>query len=724
MFTSTLGSMAPLVTLAAATLIKATVLLVLVAIAAHLLRRRSAALRHLLWTLAIVGLVALPVLTPLVPFRLRVLPATMSSGVEPLTLDSSRPSSPIAERELQRDEAVTPPPVPMGEAALSAESLDANPGAGLDLTTLLAVMWLAGVILLLARFAMGLIVVRGIARRAKPLTGDGWLAIADRSTRALGIRSSVEFRCSGESAMPFACGLIRPTIVLPSASQEWTSERREAVLMHELAHISRGDLAMNTLSHFVRALYWFHPLAWLAAYRVRVEGERACDDAVLRAGALPSDYAEHLLSIVRSVGNTVPSAALAMARRSDFEGRLLAILEAGIPRGRLTRWRAAGMAAAFLVAVMPLAAMVPAGEAVMPLAAMVPAGETVRPLAAMVPAVEPAAGAPNLLIQGGTPTSTEQGSQASGAVAVLIETLGDANASVRIAAINSLGALEDPRAIAALAKALREDSDARVREAAAWALGEIDDSRAVPHLVEALKTERASKVREKIVRSLGEIDDPAAVNGIAAVMKDSSVAVRRAAVWALGELEDPSALNALLGMVRDDDAEVRKHTAEALGQLESTSAIDALTLLTRDADAEVRESAVSALGQLEDMRTLGALVAALKDADPEVRSQAADAIHSIEDIKSAPRALIDALADSNREVRKSAAHSLGSIGDEAAVPGLKRLTSDPDAEVRRAAAESLSDIGGAEAITALMALLKDQDPEIRRIAAEALGKRR
>jgi HEAT repeat protein len=67
---------------------------------------------------------------------------------------------------------------------------------------------------------------------------------------------------------------------------------------------------------------------------------------------------------------------------------------------------------------------------------------------------------------------------------------------------------------------------------------------------------------------------------------------------------------------------------------------------------------------------------------------------------------------------------LGSIEDEAAVPALKRATSDPDNEVRRAAAEALSDIGGPDAIQALMGLLKDQDPEIRRIAAEALGSKR
>ena len=110
---------------------------------------------------------------------------------------------------------------------------------------------------------------------------------------------------------------------------------------------------MNILSHLARALYWINPLAWLAASGLRYEGERAADDAVLRAGARASDYADHLLDIVKSVGQPVPKIALAMARSSDFEGRLLAILEPGVPRSRLSRARTALVGAAFVLALVP-----------------------------------------------------------------------------------------------------------------------------------------------------------------------------------------------------------------------------------------------------------------------------------------------------------------------------------------------------------------------------------
>jgi HEAT repeat protein/beta-lactamase regulating signal transducer with metallopeptidase domain len=680
-------------------LIKATILLAVAGVAAHLLRRRSAELRHWLWALAIVGLIALPVLAVTVPFRLPILPAPQTAV--PQTQHDGAPAKrvPPAER-VATFTAVSPESAPQEPSPTSVigDVMSRRPLLRIDQRGAILLTWMLGVTILLARFVAGVVTVRGIVRRAVVIDDESWVAIVDRARTALNLSMPIDLRRSDEVVMPFAAGFVRPVVVLPSESVEWSHDRRTAVITHEMAHISRGDLAMNMVSHVVSALYWFHPLAWLAAHRLRVEGERSCDDAVLRAGARPSDYAEHLLNIVRTAGSTVPTVALAMARRSDFEGRLIAILEPGVPRGRLSRQRAMAMAGLFLAVVMPLALVAPAA----------------------------ARGAPVFRQSESPKTETVQGTEQSAAtITALIETLRDSSPVVRSAAIGSLGSLGDPRAIAALAKALREDTDARVREAAARALGEIDDNRAVAPLLEALKVERVANVRVKIIEALSEIDDTSAAQSVSAALRDANALVRRAAVNAVGELNDPSVVPALLTMLRDSDTEVRRNVAQALGQLEDASAIDGLIGMTRDADAEVRGKALESLSQFEDQRALPAFLAALKDSDPDARQHAADAIGNLHDfVKAAPRPLIEALGDQNRDVRHSAAHALGHIGDDAAVPALKRLTSDTDTEVRQAAAEALSEIGGVEALQALMALLKDSDPEVRKIAAEALGKKR
>jgi TonB family protein len=96
------------------------------------------------------------------------------------------------------------------------------------------------------------------------------------------------------------------------------------VLAHEAAHIRRNDPAILFAAHITTALYWFHPLCWLAAARLRAESERACDDAALGIGLTPSDYAGHLLDLARKFNTQL---AIPMATTSHLESRVKSILD-------------------------------------------------------------------------------------------------------------------------------------------------------------------------------------------------------------------------------------------------------------------------------------------------------------------------------------------------------------------------------------------------------------
>ena len=132
---------------------------------------------------------------------------------------------------------------------------------------------------------------------------------------------------SDQVEMAFAFDAFTPTIILPASAEEWSDDRRRAVLLHELAHIRRRDLIGHVIAGVACAVYWFNPFVWAAARRLRVESELASDDVVLESGVRPSDYAQHLLDLVTSVGQGAPTVALAMARPREFEGRLVAILD-------------------------------------------------------------------------------------------------------------------------------------------------------------------------------------------------------------------------------------------------------------------------------------------------------------------------------------------------------------------------------------------------------------
>jgi TonB family protein len=211
--------------------------------------------------------------------------------------------------------------------------------------------WAAGVLLSMLRLAAGVAMSAWMRWRSEPI--EGW-------------NSTVPLLRSERAAMPMAVGIWRPAILLPRDAQDWSGERRRIVVSHELAHVRRHDCLVQLVARVAWSLYWFHPLAWVAARQMVKERERASDDLVLDAGIKPSDYAAELLEVARSF-RPVPAAAwatVAMARRSQLEGRLLAILDSRARRGVMSARAVLATGAAVLALVLPLAAMRPAPQAV------------------------------------------------------------------------------------------------------------------------------------------------------------------------------------------------------------------------------------------------------------------------------------------------------------------------------------------------------------------------
>src|SRR5579862_5980889 len=132
---------------------------------------------------------------------------------------------------------------------------------------------------------------------------------------------------SGQEQRFLTWGAIRPVILLPTYVDGWSADQRDVVIRHERAHIERRDWLWQAFAQVMTAVFWFHPLVWLALVEIRREAEDAADDAMLAAGVQPPDYADRLMAVARQLSGHSPNAAIAMVRKPALTSRIAAILD-------------------------------------------------------------------------------------------------------------------------------------------------------------------------------------------------------------------------------------------------------------------------------------------------------------------------------------------------------------------------------------------------------------
>ena len=308
------------------------------------LRRHSAAVRGLIWSLAIVGCLIVPLFSITLPqWEVGVLPATPEEFEVDQWAENRQPARspvPIVARPLPSTTAsstqATPTPIQSKSTTDEIDSSQLGTSgtsiASLYWTDWIAVCWAGGMLFLLVRLIVGIGAVWHLSARSNSFSGSTSHVHPDWKRPA-------SVRLSNAVTVPMVWGLFRPVILLPADAEDWQPERRRAVLLHELAHIQRQDWLIQIIAQITCAVYWFNPFVWLAARQLRVEAERACDDHVLNAGYQSTDYAQHLLDIVRNVKalRSVSRATVAMVRQSKIEGRLRTILAENQNRRPVTK---------------------------------------------------------------------------------------------------------------------------------------------------------------------------------------------------------------------------------------------------------------------------------------------------------------------------------------------------------------------------------------------------
>ena len=478
-------------------------LLFAVALLAYVVARRAAAAtRHRLLAGAQLAALMLPLfdlIVPSMPIRF-VVPNTVAAAQ--LTLGAEMALEPRAADVVTRS---TPGPRWGAIAAL---------------------LWSAGFAIVVVKIAVRLIRAARVVRRA---------------------RRHSDFLLSDEIAEPCT---FASSILLPRAALAWSSEEVALVLLHERAHVRRRDTLLTITGDLCCALYWFHPLAWIVARRVRLERERACDDIVLSRGVSPGDYATILIDRARVISR--PTAAIPIAERSQLAERIRAIVDPRVRR-RSTRFATLAIGVLTLIGA-PLLAAVSA-------AAIVP-----RPLT-----IEP-----DLLGDAVASPFSERVEPAVGAMHV--PSIGpDANF---IAFLNEVAA------------ATPRDEIDFVPERARWALSRVRDGQLVTPLLESLE-DPDWRVRTYAAWTIGYSGDRRATQPLMAMLNSAIWRERAMAAFALSKLADRSAAAAMLDHLDDPAWQVRTAVVHYLRATSGSRAI--LEAMAEDRHIAVRTAAAEAL---------------------------------------------------------------------------------------------------------------------------------
>ncbi len=354
----------------------------LVAVVLTLCMRRSAsASRHLVWLLALAGALMIPIGAQLLP-EWGVLPAPVApvveSAPEPAAPAQSavpeppavEPIEPQAVPDLAVPELLRRPPIWDPGPSAAASPILSTPAPPqlqtpeptpkrIDVRWLLGI-WLTGAVVLLMRLLRSRISLWRTASRATALEDGSVFDEIESIRNELGIRRPVVVQLGAPGTMPMVWGVFRSCLLLPEDARNWSLGRLRSVLLHELSHLRRADPLGLLVGHLAAIWHWPNPLAWIALRRLRSEAERACDDAVLRSGIVPSDYATEILdSSVQLEPAKLASAAFMMARPRGIELRITQILDRDRnrrPLARPTSMIAGALASIFAITIAVLGA--------------------------------------------------------------------------------------------------------------------------------------------------------------------------------------------------------------------------------------------------------------------------------------------------------------------------------------------------------------------------------
>lgn len=229
---------------------------------------------------------------------------------------------------------VTPPHgSPVGELPALIAGYRRSAWLGL----VLALAWLAGAAVMARRLVLDARRLRALHPTPAPAA---WAEAVQRLARDR-VRVRAPRVVTADVSSPQVVGCWRPRLLAPrDLAERLTPPQWEAVLLHELAHVRRGDFGWNLLQRAALSLLWFHPAAWALYLHLAREREACCDALAVRHGASAPQLARALVCLAERRAD--PGIAMPAAAQGELAPRIHRLL--GMPAPALPPWHARALA--------------------------------------------------------------------------------------------------------------------------------------------------------------------------------------------------------------------------------------------------------------------------------------------------------------------------------------------------------------------------------------------
>ena len=283
--------------------VQSSVLIIVLFLVDLVLRKKiRAVVRYSLWLLVLIKLILPPTLT--LPTGIGYWCKDLSATTQHANRQRAQQSKPVytipnsMQMASGAKDRLSNSPFDPGKPERAVTSLPVTKRAQLSGKAALFLIWLGGMIAFLMVLFHRMRFARGLVNTGQSAP-EAWRALLDTCRQQLHIRSEVRLKTSATIPSPAVCGLHKPTILIPTVLVESLSPAEiKATLVHELAHIKRGDLWINALQTLLEVIYFYHPLVWLANAKIRKICEQAVDETVLVAlGGQVEYYTNTLINI-------------------------------------------------------------------------------------------------------------------------------------------------------------------------------------------------------------------------------------------------------------------------------------------------------------------------------------------------------------------------------------------------------------------------------------------